>query len=167
MNRMPVIGITCYPSQGGSGVVASELGLSLARFGHEVHFITSDLPLRLRSYESNIFFHRVETASYPLFQHSPYTLALARAFLRQAPLIIMDEPTSAMDSWAEGDWMARFRSLAAGRTALVITHRFTTALQADVIHVMDAGRIVESGSHEELVASQGRYSQSWKRQTGG
>ena len=94
-------------------------------------------------------------------------LALARAFLRQAPLIIMDEPTSAMDSWAEGDWMARFRSLAAGRTALVITHRFTTALQADVIHVMDAGRIVESGSHEELVASQGRYAQSWKRQTGG
>ena len=81
MNRMPVIGITCDPSQGGSGVVASELGLSLARFGHEVHFITSDLPLRLRSYESNIFFHRVETASYPLFQHSPYTLALATKML--------------------------------------------------------------------------------------
>ena len=94
-------------------------------------------------------------------------IVLARAFLRQAPLIIMDEPTSAMDSWAEGDWMARFRSLAAGRTALVITHRFTTALQADVIHVMDAGRVVESGSHEELLASQGRYARSWKRQTGG
>ncbi|MBP1711179.1 MAG: transporter related protein, partial [Deltaproteobacteria bacterium] len=58
-------------------------------------------------------------------------LALARAFLRQAQLIILDEPTSSMDSWAEADWLARFRQLVAGRTALIITHRFTTAMQAD------------------------------------
>ena len=94
-------------------------------------------------------------------------LALARAFLRRAEFIILDEPTSAMDSWAEADWLLRFRRLVAGRTALIITHRFTTALQADVIHVMDRGRIVESGSHEELLASQGRYEASWTRQMRG
>ncbi|QQS54719.1 MAG: ABC transporter ATP-binding protein [Candidatus Competibacteraceae bacterium] len=91
-------------------------------------------------------------------------LALARAFLRQSALLILDEPTSAMDSWAEADWLARFRGLAAGRTALVITHRFTTALHADVIHVMGRGRILESGSHAELLALGGRYAQSWAQQ---
>jgi ATP-binding cassette subfamily B protein len=88
-------------------------------------------------------------------------LALARAFLRRAPLIILDEPTSSMDPWAEADWLQRFRRLAAGRTALIITHRFTTAMFADAIHVMDAGRILESGSHAELVALGGRYAAGW------
>ncbi len=92
-------------------------------------------------------------------------VALARAFLRQASLVILDEPTSAMDSWAEADWLARFRDLVDGRTALIVTHRFTTAMQADVIHVMAAGRLVESGSHAELMALGGRYAQSWLQQT--
>jgi ATP-binding cassette subfamily B protein len=91
-------------------------------------------------------------------------LALARAFLRQADLVILDEPTSAMDSWAEGAWMGRFRDLVAGRTALIITHRFTTAMQADVIHVMHEGRVVESGAHADLVAQGGRYAESWRLQ---
>ena len=91
-------------------------------------------------------------------------VALARSFFRQAPLILLDEPTSAMDSWAENDWMARFRRLASGRTALVITHRFTTAMRADVIHVMSSGRIVESGTHAELVARGGLYATSWLAQ---
>ncbi len=91
-------------------------------------------------------------------------LALARAFFHQAPLILLDEPTSAMDSWAEADWMRRFRRLAQGRTAVIITHRFTTAMQADVIHVMAGGRIVESGSHQQLLAGGGRYAQSWEAQ---
>ena len=91
-------------------------------------------------------------------------VALARAFLRQAPIIILDEPTSAMDSWAEADWLARFRTLTAGRTAIIITHRFITAMQADVIHVMDSGHIVESGTHQELVARGGRYAESWRAQ---
>ena len=84
--------------------------------------------------------------------------------MRQADLVILDEPTSAMDSWAEAAWMGRFRDLVAGRTALIITHRFTTAMQADMIHVMDQGRIVESGTHAELVALGGRYAQSWRSQ---
>ena len=92
-------------------------------------------------------------------------VALARAFLRRASLIILDEPTSAMDSWAEVDWLARFRDLVAGQTALIVTHRFTTAMQADIIHVMDAGKIIESGTHAELMALNGRYAQSWQQQT--
>lgn len=91
-------------------------------------------------------------------------IALARAFLRRAPVMILDEPTSAMDSWAEGDWLQRFRVLASGRTVLMVTHRFTTAMQADVIHVMLDGRIVESGSHQELLRRDGAYAQSWRKQ---
>lgn len=91
-------------------------------------------------------------------------VALARAFLRQSPIIILDEPTSALDPWAEADWLMRFRQLATGRTAIVITHRFTTAMHADVIHVMEQGSIIESGSHYELLDRDGRYAESWKRQ---
>jgi ATP-binding cassette subfamily B protein len=91
-------------------------------------------------------------------------LALARAFYRQAQFIILDEPTSAMDPWAEFDWLERFRAMANQRTALVITHRFTLAMRADIIHVMRAGRIVESGNHDELIAENGFYAQSWQEQ---
>lgn len=91
-------------------------------------------------------------------------IALARAFLRQAPIIVLDEPTSALDPWAEADWLRRFRELAKGRTAIIITHRFTTAMYADEIHVMDAGRIVESGTHDYLVHQNGRYAESWAEQ---
>src|ERR1041385_7134212 len=91
-------------------------------------------------------------------------IALARAFLRRAPIIMLDEPTSALDPWAEADWLERFRQLAFGRTSIIITHRFTTAMHADVIHVMDRGQIVESGSHQHLLTQNGLYSESWSRQ---
>jgi ATP-binding cassette subfamily B protein len=91
-------------------------------------------------------------------------IALARAFLRQAPIIILDEPTSFMDSWAEADWLERFRDLVRGRTVLIITHRFTTAKYADIIHVMQDGQVIQSGSHDELVAGDGLYARSWARQ---
>jgi N-acetyl-alpha-D-glucosaminyl L-malate synthase BshA len=73
------IGITCYPTYGGSGAVATELGLELARRGHEVHFITYASPFRLRGYAERVYFHEVDTrmGRYPLFDHFPYTLALA------------------------------------------------------------------------------------------
>ncbi len=79
--------------------------------------------------------------------------------------MILDEPTSYLDSWAEIDWFNRFRELADGRTAILITHRFVTARYADLIHVMDGGRVVESGSHDELVELGGLYAQSWLKQT--
>ena len=71
------IGITCYPVPGGSGVIASELGLQLARRGHQVHFISYSLPFRLAHYQENLYFHEVEITNYPLFKYPPYTLTLA------------------------------------------------------------------------------------------
>lgn len=91
-------------------------------------------------------------------------ISLARAFYRQAPIVVLDEPTSAMDSWTEAEWMERFGNLVRGRTALVITHRFTTAMRADLIYVMDAGKVVEQGTHHQLLALNGRYAASWQRQ---
>jgi ATP-binding cassette, subfamily B, bacterial len=78
--------------------------------------------------------------------------------------VIFDEPTSAMDPWAESEWLSRFRKLVEGRTAIVITHRFTTAMFADAIHVMDRGEIVESGTHRELLAKGGLYAKAWMAQ---
>ena len=71
------IGITCYPTYGGSGVVASELGMELAARNHEVHFISYSMPIRLNGANDRIHFHEVEVTSYPLFDHPPYALALA------------------------------------------------------------------------------------------
>lgn len=73
------IGITCYPTYGGSGAVATELGIGLARQGHEVHFISYAQPFRLSGFHERVYFHEVEMDSYPLFEHPPYTLALAAA----------------------------------------------------------------------------------------
>ncbi len=91
-------------------------------------------------------------------------VALARAFLRKAPFIILDEPTSFMDSWAENEWIERFKQMVEGRTALIITHRFTTAMQADMIHVVQNGHIVESGTHGQLLRRDGEYARSWRTQ---
>jgi N-acetyl-alpha-D-glucosaminyl L-malate synthase BshA len=75
------IGITCYPTYGGSGVVATELGTELAARGHDVHFISYAPPIRMNPNDPHIHFHEVEVASYPLFDHPPYTLALATKML--------------------------------------------------------------------------------------
>ncbi|MEM6297507.1 MAG: glycosyltransferase, partial [Bacteroidota bacterium] len=71
------IGIVCYPTYGGSGVVATELGKNIAKRGHEVHFITYDQPTRLDFFSPNLFFHQVDIRTYPLFKYPPYELALA------------------------------------------------------------------------------------------
>jgi N-acetyl-alpha-D-glucosaminyl L-malate synthase BshA len=71
------IGITCYPTYGGSGVVATELGIELAALGHEVHFITYSQPFRLTGREHGIFYHEVPVSNYPLFEYPPYDLALS------------------------------------------------------------------------------------------
>ncbi len=71
------IGIVCYPTYGGSGVIATELGLGLARKGHEIHFITYRRPVRLAHFEANVFYHEVDSEDYPLFEYPPYDTALA------------------------------------------------------------------------------------------
>src|SRR5271155_6148702 len=84
------IGITCYPTYGGSGIVATELGLELATRGHEVHFITYANPIRLDSGIPRIFYHEVEVSNYPLFQYPPYCLALASRMAEVAEYYHLD-----------------------------------------------------------------------------
>jgi L-malate glycosyltransferase len=84
------IGITCYPTYGGSGVVATELGIELAQRGHEVHFITYSLPIRLTEAHANIHFHEVNVSQYPLFQYPPYDLALATRMAEVADIYQLD-----------------------------------------------------------------------------
>src|SRR6202453_3333994 len=84
------IGITCYPTYGGSGVVATELGIELAARGHEIHFITYSQPFRLTGREANIHFHEVAVTNYPLFEHPPYDLALATRMAEVAEFYSLD-----------------------------------------------------------------------------
>lgn len=92
-------------------------------------------------------------------------MALARAYIRKtAPLVLLDEPTSFLDSWAETHWFRLFKNLTENRTAIVITHRFTIAMRADFIYVMNKGKIVESGTHQSLLELDGLYAQSWRDQ---
>ena len=92
VHRTPVmkIGITCYPTYGGSGVVATELGMELAARDHEVHFITYANPIRLSTESPNIHYHEVEVGNYPLFQYPPYSLALASRMVQVAESAKLD-----------------------------------------------------------------------------
>ena len=84
------IGITCYPTYGGSGVVATELGIELAALGHEVHFISYSQPFRLTGRETGIFYHEVPVSNYPLFEFPPYDLALASRMAEVAEYYHLD-----------------------------------------------------------------------------
>jgi N-acetyl-alpha-D-glucosaminyl L-malate synthase BshA len=84
------VGIVCYPVKGGSGVVASELGLALSAMGVEVHFFSYALPFRLTGFDSKFIFHQVEVSDYPLFQHSPYTLTLATRLAEESRRVGLD-----------------------------------------------------------------------------
>jgi N-acetyl-alpha-D-glucosaminyl L-malate synthase BshA len=84
------IGITCYPTYGGSGVVATELGIELAARGHDIHFISYSQPIRLTEEHSHIHFHEVEVSQYPLFEYPPYDLALATRMAEVAELYSLD-----------------------------------------------------------------------------
>src|SRR5208282_2122969 len=84
------IGITCYPTYGGSGVVATELGIELAALGHQVHFISYSQPFRLSGRDEGIYYHEVPVSSYPLFEFPPYDLALASRMAEVAEFCSLD-----------------------------------------------------------------------------
>jgi ATP-binding cassette subfamily B protein len=94
-------------------------------------------------------------------------LALAKALFRRAPLVILDEPTAALDPKAESELYERMRGLYAGSAVLLISHRFNSVRSADRIYVLDGGRVVEEGKHEELMAMQGMYADLFTRQAAG
>jgi len=84
-------------------------------------------------------------------------IALARAFMRHAPIIVLDEPSSALDPLAEADLFTNFRELIKGKSAILISHRFSTVQMADYIYVLEGGRIIERGSHQHLLNLNGSY----------
>lgn len=94
-------------------------------------------------------------------------VALARAYMKESQLLILDEPTSALDARAEYEVFQRFAELTKGKTAVLISHRFSTVRMADRILVLDNGRLLEIGSHEELLASGGRYAELFLLQAKG
>ena len=94
-------------------------------------------------------------------------IAIARAYMRDADIVILDEPTAALDAKAEAEVFSRFKNLAVSKTALLISHRFSTVRMADRILVLENGRMLESGSHAELVALGGRYAELFDLQAAG
>jgi ATP-binding cassette subfamily B multidrug efflux pump len=94
-------------------------------------------------------------------------VALARVILKDSPILVLDEATSALDSEIEAAIQEQFESLMTGKTVIAIAHRLSTIARMDRLVVMDGGRIVEEGTHEQLLASGGHYAQLWKRQSGG
>jgi ATP-binding cassette subfamily B protein len=94
-------------------------------------------------------------------------VALARAFMRKSRILVLDEPTAAMDAEAEHEIFQRFRDLKRDRTAILITHRFSTVRMADRIVVFDDGRIAEEGTHDQLIALGGTYAHMFELQAAG
>lgn len=94
-------------------------------------------------------------------------IAIARVLLKNAPILVLDEATSALDSEIEATIQDQLRLLMHGKTVLAIAHRLSTIAELDRLIVMDAGRIVEQGSHEDLIAGNGLYARLWRRQSGG
>ena len=94
-------------------------------------------------------------------------LAIARAYMRGAQVLILDEPTAALDARAEYEVFQRFKELSAGRTAILISHRFSSVRMADRILVLSGGKVEASGSHEDLLAQSGRYAELFELQAAG
>jgi ATP-binding cassette subfamily B protein len=94
-------------------------------------------------------------------------IALARAYMRDAQVLILDEPTAALDARAEYEVFLRFSELVAGRMAILISHRFSTVRMADRIIVLQQGTVIEQGTHDELLATPGLYEELFRMQAAG
>ncbi len=94
-------------------------------------------------------------------------IAIARAFMRDSQLVILDEPASSLDAKSEYDIFKKFKTLLNGKSAILISHRFSTIKMADRIFVLENGMIAESGSHEELMSNSGLYKDWFQKQTRG
>ncbi len=136
------IGIVCYPTFGGSGVVATELGKALAKNGHQVHFITYQQPPRLDFFNENVFYHEVNIPSYPLFQFPPYETALASAMVN----VVMNENVDLLHvhyaiPHASAAYMAKMILRAQGRHVPVVT----------TLHGTDITLVGKDASYEPVV----------------
>lgn len=94
-------------------------------------------------------------------------IAIARAILKDAPILVLDEATSALDSEVEASIQHALESIMDGKTVIAIAHRLSTLARMDRIIVLDAGRVVEEGTHDDLLAKNGLYARYWNRQSGG
>ncbi len=135
---------------------ASEADIIAAARAAHAHDFISAFP---QGYDSHVGEHGVQVSG-----GQRARIAIARAFLKNAPILLLDEPTSALDSESEREVQRALDSLRETRTTLVIAHRLQTVISADRICVVDDGRIVESGTHDELLARRGRYHQLYETQ---
>jgi len=108
--------------------------------------------------------HRFNADGYDLSVGQWQKIALARAFMRTAQILILDEPTASLDARSEYEIFQRIRELTADRSAVLISHRFSTVRMADRIYVLQGGRVLEHGSHEELMTFGGLYSRLFQMQ---
>lgn len=136
------IGIVCYPTFGGSGVVATELGKALAKNGHQVHFITYQQPPRLDFFNENVFYHEVNIPSYPLFQYAPYESALTSAMVN----VVLNENVDLLHvhyaiPHASAAYMAKMVLRSRGRTTPVVT----------TLHGTDVTLVGKDASYEPVV----------------
>jgi N-acetyl-alpha-D-glucosaminyl L-malate synthase BshA len=128
------IGITCYPTYGGSGVVATELGKALSERGHVIHFISYSLPFRLRTFSENIFYHEVDINTYPLFEYPPYSISLAS---KMAEVMCYEELDLVHVHYAIPHAISAFLAREIQRDKASITHQCKEAKIVTTLHGTD------------------------------